>query len=41
MRGSYDALAGAIEQSRSGALVAVPSFAPKWLPDQGSNTRYF
>ncbi len=32
MQGSYDALAGAIEQSRTGALVAVPSFAPKWLP---------
>src|SRR6266704_6757632 len=33
MRGNYDALAAAIEQSRSSALAAVPSFAPKWLPD--------
>ena len=37
MRGSYEALAGAIERSRHGALAVVPSFAPKWLPDQGSN----
>jgi len=39
MRGSYDALAGAIEQSRSDALVAVPSFAPRCLPNQGSSGR--
>jgi site-specific DNA recombinase len=37
MRGSYDALAGAIEGSKYGALAVVPSFAPRWLPDQGSN----
>ena len=37
MRGSYEALAGAIEQSKRGTLATVPSFAPRWLPDQGSN----
>ena len=37
MRGSYDALAGAIHQSAHGILPSVPRFAPKWLPDQGSN----
>ena len=37
MRGSYEALAGAIDQSKHGALPMVPSFAPRWLPDQGSN----
>lgn len=37
MRGSYDALASAVVQAKSGTLTAVPSFAPRWLPDQGSN----
>ena len=37
MRGSYDALAGAIHQSAHGIPPSVPRFAPKWLPDQGSN----
>src|ERR1017187_4629369 len=37
MRGSYEALADAIEQSKRGALATVPSFAPRWLPDLGSN----
>ena len=37
MSGSYDALAGAIAQSKLGASATVPSFAPRWLPDQGSN----
>ncbi len=41
MKGSYDALAGAIERSKYGALATVPSFAPRWLPDQGSNTCCF
>jgi hypothetical protein len=37
MRGSYAALAHAIAQDKAGTLAAVPSFAPRWLPDQGSN----
>jgi site-specific DNA recombinase len=37
MSGTYEALAGAIDQSKNGALPMVPIFAPKWLPDQGSN----
>ena len=37
MRGSYEALAGTIQQSAHGAAHMVPRFAPKWLPDQGSN----
>ena len=37
MRGSYDALAHAVAQSKLSAPGAVPSFASKWLPDQGSN----
>ena len=35
--GSYSALAHAVEVSKMGALDRVPSFAPNWLPDQGSN----
>ena len=33
MQGSYAAFAGAILSNGA----AVPGFAPKWLPDQGSN----
>jgi site-specific DNA recombinase len=35
MTSSYSALAYAIE--KKGPLARVPSFAPNWLPDQGSN----
>ena len=37
MSGSYAALAQAVVQSRMGAPAGVPTFDPKWLPDQGSN----
>jgi site-specific DNA recombinase len=32
--GTYDALAAAIGQSKHYAIATVPSFAPRWLPDQ-------
>jgi len=35
--GSYSALAHAVAESKKDALDRVPSFVPKWLPDQGSN----
>ncbi len=39
MSGSYDAFAGAIGQTRQTgrSKAPVPSFAPRWLPDEGSN----
>ena len=37
MRGSYAALAHAVAENKVGTVAAVPSFASKWLPDQGSN----
>jgi site-specific DNA recombinase len=37
MTGSYSALAHAIVETKKDALDRVPSFAPNWLPDQGSN----
>ncbi len=36
MRGSYEALAHAVAE-KPGTLLRVPRFAPRWLPDQGSN----
>jgi site-specific DNA recombinase len=35
--GSYAALAQAVAQTKTGTHDAVPTFDPKWLPDQGSN----
>ena len=35
--GSYSALAHAVAETKKDALDRVPSFAPNWLPDQGSN----
>ena len=37
MTGTYAALAQAVVQTKLSALGGVPSFDPKWLPDQGSN----
>jgi hypothetical protein len=34
--GSYAALAQAVA-GNPGDVMSVPRFAPKWLPDQGSN----
>jgi hypothetical protein len=37
MQGSYAALVGAIANSGGTGIPSVPSFAPRWLPNQGSN----
>jgi len=37
MTGSYAALAEAVAQTKMASVAGVPTFAPKWLPDQGSN----
>ena len=41
LRGSYEALAGAIQQSTHGAPSMVPRFAPKWLPNPGKSGHWF
>ena len=35
--GSNAALAQAVAQTKVDTLGGVPTFAPNWLPDQGSN----
>jgi site-specific DNA recombinase len=37
MTGSYAGLAQAVTQTKTGTHSAVPTFDPRWLPDQGSN----